>query len=150
MNTLEKYDTVELIRELERRKQEELRRKISLPLKGDFDNPIGLWEVTTEGDVEGRSTKTLGTFEGHIVDIALNLRTQCYYSLTFKKTKVNVFSKPPKNAKVSIVLDINSGTWDMDPETRAMSIENFLKKGKANVNYSVLPNNYYASVLIQS
>lgn len=56
----------------------------------DFNtNPIGTWEVTTENDCEGRTTKTLGVYEGHVVDIARNLGPQAYYGLTFRKLKVS-------------------------------------------------------------
>ena len=46
-------------------------------LKTNEDKPmntIGWWRVTTEGDVEGRSTTRLGLHYGHPVDIAYKLR----------------------------------------------------------------------------
>ncbi len=46
-------------------------------------SPVGWWEVTTEGDEEGRSTVKLGTFYGHIAEIALHLANRCFYSLNF-------------------------------------------------------------------
>lgn len=50
------------------------------------ESPIGWWKVTTEGDVEGRSTTQLGTHYGHIAEIALSLKG-CCYSLLFEKAK---------------------------------------------------------------
>jgi hypothetical protein len=44
----------------------------------------GLWRVTTEGDVEGRSTNTLGEFKGNFDEIAFYLADRCYYTLDFK------------------------------------------------------------------
>ena len=52
-----------------------------------YKDIYGYWIVTTEGDCEGRTTKTLGTFKGYIDDIALSLANKCYYSLCFTKIK---------------------------------------------------------------
>ena len=49
-----------------------------------YTNPYGLWEVTTEGDCEGRSRKGLGVFEGYLDDIAFYLANKAYYTLEFK------------------------------------------------------------------
>jgi len=73
-----------------------------------YKSTYGLWEVTTEGDVEGRSTNHLGTHKGHIDEIALHLANQNYYSLTFKL--VEAIDEPKE---VNVQLDIESGTWDM-------------------------------------
>lgn len=45
----------------------------------------GIWEVTTEGDVEGRSTKQLGTHPGNLFEIVKQLNGQSYYSLRLKR-----------------------------------------------------------------
>jgi hypothetical protein len=50
-------------------------------------NPIGWWKVTTEGDCEGRSTDTLGTFYGHVAEIAFANRKKSSYSLRFEPVK---------------------------------------------------------------
>jgi hypothetical protein len=49
------------------------------------DSPVGWWDVTTEGDCEGRSTKQLGTHYGHVAEIAFSLK-DCGYSFHFEKT----------------------------------------------------------------
>ncbi len=53
--------------------------------KRSWETPVGIWEVTTEGDCEGRSMRTLGIFKGHYCDIALGLADKCCYSLHFRK-----------------------------------------------------------------
>lgn len=53
--------------------------------KKSWENPEGFWEVSTEGDCEGRSMRRLGIFKGHYCDIALALADQCCYSLHFRK-----------------------------------------------------------------
>ena len=39
----------------------------------EFKSPIGYWQVTTEKDYGGTATVNLGTFYGHIADIAAHL-----------------------------------------------------------------------------
>lgn len=48
-----------------------------------WSEPIGWWKVTTEDDEEGRTTRELGTFHGHVAEIALHLANKCFYSLRF-------------------------------------------------------------------
>lgn len=49
-------------------------------------NIFGKWVVSTEADEEGRSPyKQLGTHEGFIDDIALELSGKAFYGLHFKK-----------------------------------------------------------------
>ena len=47
-------------------------------------SPIGWWKVTTEGDCEGRTINTIGTFYGHVAEIAFANRLQSGYSLCFE------------------------------------------------------------------
>lgn len=54
----------------------------------EWANPVGWWNVTTEGDVEGRTTRRLGAHYGHIADIALTLADQTCYSLQFEPAQV--------------------------------------------------------------
>ena len=58
-------------------------------LPEDYQNLYGLWKVTTEGDEEGRTTKSLGIYEGWVDEIALYLSDKCYYSLTFTAYHIN-------------------------------------------------------------
>jgi hypothetical protein len=53
----------------------------------NIDNPVGWWEVTTEGDCEGKSTKLLGVHYGHVAGIALSLGNKGGYSLSFYPAK---------------------------------------------------------------
>lgn len=47
-------------------------------------SPVGWWNVSTEGDCEGRTTTQLGTYYGHVAEIAFALADRCYYVLEFK------------------------------------------------------------------
>ena len=58
----------------------------------------GLWKVTTEGDVEGRTINDLGTYFGNISEIALHLADKAYYGLNFRKVEPIDKYIPSKNA----------------------------------------------------
>lgn len=68
----------------------------------EYNNFYGIWEVTTEGDVEGRSTRSIGIYEGYIEEIAFYLADKAYYSLFFKRAEViqvnPSFHKPTKSS----------------------------------------------------
>lgn len=101
----------------------------------DYNDPYGYWEVTTEGDCEGRSTRQLGTFEGYIDEIALGLADKCYYSLTFKKVDIT-----PKIAdslvvsKVSVSMDYDSSIWRMSLSQKKEYYKNLLRERPCFVN----------------
>lgn len=65
-------------------------KKINAP----YDNPFGIWHVTTEGDCEGRSPRDLGFHEGYIDEIALALADKCFYSLYFVAINTQVGRSP--------------------------------------------------------
>lgn len=70
--------------------------------KLSFMEPYGLWEVSTEGDCEGRSTRKLGIFKGNYQDIAFALADRCYYVLWFKKLDESLFTLPHVKTKDSV------------------------------------------------
>jgi len=112
------------------------------------ESPVGVWKVTTEGDCEGRSTKNLGTFFGHVADIAAKLHSQSFYSLKFAKVdpaEVDLSAEMPEEFECSIVLDINSGTWDMKHPVRDRVVSEWLNTEPSAYNISPDKCNYYAS-----
>jgi len=110
--------------------------------------PVGKWRVTTEGDDEGRSVKTLGEFEGHIVDIAERLSGECYYSLTFKPVAPieHVSTRNPQG-RVSITLNIETGTWDMSPKRRTTVVASWI--GSHPKLKRVSESDYHAAVTLE-
>lgn len=108
-----------------------------------YKSTYGLWNVTTEGDVEGRSTIQLGTHEGHIDEIALHLAKKCYYSLTFKLVELLPTFEPAKK-KVNVQLDIESGTWDMTKDGLVAKMKEFFADRPIHVEKC----NYFASFAI--
>ena len=109
-----------------------------------YDSIYGTWQVTTEGDVEGRSTKFLGTFTGYVDEIALYLAKKCYYSLQFKKIEPVEF-KPTKN-EVHVMFDIETGTWDMGQMERTKMMQDFFVVRPVHIKKS----NYYGSFVIST
>lgn len=85
-------------------------------LAESYKKAYGFWEVTTEGDCEGRSVSRLGIYEGYIDEIALALADRCYYSLCFRPIDPRALDLTPKRKSVEISFDIGSNTWDMDNE----------------------------------
>ena len=67
-----------------------------------FMEPYGLWEVSTEGDCEGRSVRKLGIFRGNYQDIAFALADKCYYVLWFKKLDETKFNLPKVKTRDSV------------------------------------------------
>lgn len=112
------------------------------PFKEAYMNSYGYWRVTTEGDCEGRSTTHLGTFKGHIDEIAYSLASKVYYKLEFEKVDTNLLKPNTKVKEVHISFDIDSGTWDFTPEERAISVAEVLKDRPVKVEES----NYYAGI----
>lgn len=108
-----------------------------------YESVYGFWSVTTEGDVEGRTTRHLGTFEGYVDEIALHLADQCYYSLTFKKIKPVTNFVPSRN-DVDVTFDIDSGTWNTPNKELAKQMKKFF----SNRPVHILPSNYFASFKI--
>lgn len=57
----------------------------TVQIKNDVDlSEPHWWEVTTEGDEEGRTTTRLGIHHGTLVDIARILAPSVYYELHFR------------------------------------------------------------------
>lgn len=110
-------------------------------------SPVGRWRVTTEGDCEGRSTRELGTFEGHVADIALRLSKECFYSLCFSPAE----DLPPVDkagTHASVQLDIGSGTWDLQNGFREEVVKSWMGRGNAENPYHVGPCQYYAAFTV--
>ncbi len=66
---------------------------------------FGRWHVTTEGDVEGRSTNDLGVHDGHIDDIAFRLAGRAGYSLHFSAAE----ELPEPSSAKEVTISFGSG-----------------------------------------
>lgn len=125
----------------------EREKKLLSLIDEKYQNTYGTWRVTTEGDVEGRSTRQLGTFEGHLDEIAKVLADKACYSLNFKSVAPVIQLPKPKREleKVSVQFDIDSKTWDMGMEKRAEIMASVLKDRPVTVK----KGQYYASFVIK-
>lgn len=102
-------------------------------------NPYGKWEVTTEGDEEGRSAKRLGTHEGNIFDIAKHLSSQVFYALNFKRIgymDIEEINRPTKLKTVQVRI--------YEDSTAISDIVKIIQSAPEDV--SVSDGNYYDAV----
>ena len=77
---------------------------------GVYTSPYGVWRVTTEGDIEGRTTKELGTHEGYVDEIALALADKRgSWSLNFQLVEPMPRPYEPKKSEITINLHPESG-----------------------------------------
>lgn len=109
----------------------------------DYQHTYGTWQVSTEGDCEGRTYSNLGTFTGHIDEIALYLGNKAMYGLRFKAVEnIRVFN--PTVSSVNVSLDIDSGDWNLSSTERVGK----MKKLFSERPVEILESNYYASFQI--
>ena len=114
-------------------------------IKKGYDNVYGTWQVTTEGDVEGRSVKQLGIYTGYVDEIALHLSDRVYYSLTFKRSE-DVGEYVQKRNSVLVQFDIESGTWPICNSGNLDKIREIFSERDVEITDS----NIYASFTIKS
>lgn len=117
------------------------------------DSPVGIWEVSTEGDNEGRTKKNLGFFRGHVADIALYLQGEQCYTLIFNPVKENPIidvTNGRVKGMVDIAFGIESDTWDLRKDECTSSIEAWLNTEESKSHFTVETSNYFASVKIVS
>lgn len=112
----------------------------------DTDKKIdvyGLWQVSTEGDCEGRSTRNLGVWEGFIDDIALHLADKVMYNLWITPVDINKVTEKPKARRVDVYMNSIAHIDDkerLDIATRAF----------ANRNVRISESNYYGAFVINN
>lgn len=72
-----------------------------------LSDPNGIWEIKTEGDVEGRSTQLIGIFEGNIIDILTAIHEKCYYNFFIKKIEKTeeIFNSIKGPSKIKVFVD---------------------------------------------
>ena len=109
-----------------------------------YSKAYGLWEVTTEGDCEGRSIKDLGIYEGYIDEIALALADRVGYCLRFRPVDTHALDMTPKRKEIQISFDVDSNTWDMDSDGIVAAFEEVLKDRPVYVR----EGRYFSSVTL--
>jgi len=111
-----------------------------------YKKSFGFWKVTTEDDEEGRRTRQLGTFEGYVHEIALQLADKVNYRLEFEAVRPP--NKPTatisKKKSVPISFAIESQTWRMSEGDRIK----YFRKLMEGTNVSVEKCNYHACVTL--
>jgi hypothetical protein len=108
-----------------------------------YSNTYGTWQVQTEGDCEGRTVKNLGTFTGHVDEIALHLADQAMYGLRFKAVEnIKVFK--PSLPSVNVSFCIESNDWGLSSGERVEKMKSLFTERNVDIKES----NYYASFAI--
>ena len=99
-----------------------------------YQDPNGIWEVTTEADEMGWSFRTLGVFNGRIDEIAFALADKSYYSLTFRRVDPDLpVPAKPMNA-VSVKLDSESGILNLTSKERTYFFKTLLRGADVTVS----------------
>lgn len=78
-----------------------------------------IWLVTTEGDCEGRSTHTIGYYQGTIDAIALALADQSLYTLRFTPVEPQ---KPGVPTREGVSVVFGGDLYTSDAETMAAEL----------------------------
>lgn len=112
----------------------------------DTDKKIdvyGLWQVSTEGDCEGRSSRNLGVWEGFIDDIALHLADRVMYNLWITPVDINKVTEKPMARRVDVYINSIAhidAKERLDIATRAF----------AHRNVRISESNYYGAFVINN
>ncbi|AHJ87186.1 hypothetical protein BCP8-2_148 [Bacillus phage BCP8-2] len=142
MNREEQLELEILKKQAELRKLQKEKEDMKKPIPFD---PEGVWEVTTEGDCEGRSIRRLGTYEGHILDIVRQLAGQAYYQLTFERAKpATLAAKLPKGTRRSVQFHVTGEREKLpsgDSNAQFRALAQHLRRGE-----TLKEGNYYNAV----
>lgn len=125
----------ELEKEIERRRRQQFVDRVLEETK--LFNPVGTWQVKTEGDCEGRTTKSLGYHRGHIVDIAKALADRAYYALHFTAADSALVDQVETNiAFVEVTVDRMSLS-ELSRHEKGQVARDVFSRGPAMADYSV-------------
>lgn len=133
----------------ELKKREELAQAIE-SVKEPYRNTYGLWKVTTEGDEKGIHTRDLGVHKGHIDEIAKQLASSVFYSLTFTAVTAKQLSEePPQQPPKTVGVDLNvaSGVWGLKSEMQVHVMKEIFKDRPVDVD--VEQGNSYAPFVLR-
>lgn len=105
-------------------------------LSPKYRSVYGVWRVITAGDVEGRTLKDLGVYEGYVDEIAKHLAPQQFYQLRFSKVDdpniVPDIVKPIKKANISF--DIESNSWHFNEKQLIALMRELFKDRPVEIN----------------
>lgn len=132
--------------------EDESRIKNGLAPKNLYNSPIGWWNVTTEGDEEGRSTRQLGLHYGHVAEIAFWLAIHNFYKLTFEakgliplNTAIMRYEATARS--VYIALDYTSKIDDLSKDEQVKWFTNWF--GDTDPKITITTGCYYNSVKLE-
>lgn len=104
----------------------------------------GYWQVSTEGDEEGKSIRNLGVFLGNIDEIAFALADKVMYTLNFEAVAPDHIPVPKEHAlRINVFLCLENVSYG-DSNTRANIMREMLK----DTNISVKNGPGYGNVTL--
>jgi len=114
-------------------------------------SPVRWWDVSKSYD---RTVTQLGTYYGHLAEIAFHLANKGGYGLKFTRSKLGAPAERPvyqaTGKRVWVSLEIDSGTWDLSWDDRAAWFRKWLDTPDVSVYSSSNDGNtrYHASSLL--
>jgi len=121
-------------------------RLLAQRIAENYGRPEGLWEITTEGDCEGRTVNQLGIEYGNIFDLAKKYSGHCMYSLRFEKAKSVAMN--PEKKEVNISLGIDSGTWNEPAVLLPDAFTEWMYYNPSDCVASIEPGGAFSSVKV--
>lgn len=106
-------------------------------------NPKGRWEVTTEGDEEGRTTRHLGTHDGYVDEIALHFADKQGYALRFER-RAEAINFEPTRANVIVSFGYDAGLDSLQSQQRANFVADVFQDRPVRISQA----NIYGAVQI--
>lgn len=125
---------------LESRLEEEKKRREDA---GKY-NPVGMWNVTTEGDEEGRTVRGLGVHEGHLGDIMFALAPATFYSLTPRRMTPKVVAAHDGSEDRGVNMCYSNLFGYIEPKIAVPMVQRLL-----GPKFKVSRGQYYCSVKIE-
>ena len=100
-------------------------------VKPPYDNPYGVWKVSTEDDIDGRSMRNLGVYEGFVDEIALYLADKSVYELQFEAvvpTKIDAKTHPATRNQVNVMFGFDSRLSSLPHNERTARMRHVFSK----------------------
>lgn len=119
-------------------KEKEHNSKYNVPSR------YGYWQVSTEGDEEGRSIRNLGVFHGNIDEIAFALADKVMYTLNFEAVEPDYIPVPATKeyaTRINVFLCLENVSYG-DSNTRFNVMREMLK----DTNISVMNGPGYGTI----
>lgn len=102
-----------------------------------------IWEVTTEGDCEGKAIRKLGVFTGNPVDIAFKLADKAMYTLFFHELNIDdIQTFEPTRETIAMRFTYGDKYHTNDITARKATFEKLIENRPVKITNNVPGNSY--------